>query len=304
MYTFKNVIQTLKITPLIFLFSFFPAQSSPTKISILQTSEHPALNQARQGLVKELETLGYKEGKNLTLEYQSAQGSPALAVQIAQKFASEHPDLIVAIATPAAQAAFTATKNKGIPVVFTAVSDPLGAKLVTNLKTPESHVTGVSDFVSPELKFKFFMKLNPTLKTLGIVYNTGEDNSTALNKLMEKAAEEEGLKLVLAAASKTSDVMGASQSLCGKVDAIFINNDNTALSAFKSVVRAAQACGIPAFVSDLDVVDQGAAAALGPNQFELGRQTARMVDSILKHPKAPLPAVEFPEKTEEFVKAP
>jgi len=304
MYTFKNVIQTLKITPLIFLFSFFPAQSSPTKISILQTSEHPALNQARQGLVKELETLGYKEGKNLTLEYQSAQGSPALAVQIAQKFASEHPDLIVAIATPAAQAAFTATKNKGIPVVFTAVSDPLGAKLVANLKTPEGHVTGVSDFVSPELQFKFFMKLNPTLKTLGIVYNTGEDNSTALNKLMEKAAEEEGLKLVLAAASKTSDVMGASQSLCGKVDAIFINNDNTALSAFKSVVRAAQACGIPAFVSDLDVVDQGAAAALGPNQFELGRQTARMVDSILKHPKAPLPAVEFPEKTEEFVKAP
>jgi putative ABC transport system substrate-binding protein len=195
-----------------------------------------------------------------------------------------------------------AIKGRDIPVVFTAVSDPLRAKLVTSLKAPKGHVTGVSDFVSPKPQFEFFKKLVPTLKTIGVVYNPGEDNSTVLNNLMEIEASKLGLKIVLASATKTGDVLVASRSLCGKVDAIFVNNDNTALSAFKSVVKAANECGIPAFVSDLDIVDQGARAALGPNQFELGRQTARMVDSILKHPKAPLPSVEFPEKTEEFVR--
>ncbi|MBY0293253.1 MAG: ABC transporter substrate-binding protein [Alphaproteobacteria bacterium] len=301
MYTLKNVIQAFKTTLLLFLFSFSSAQSTPLKISILQTNEHPALNQARQGLVEELQSLGYKESKNLILDYQSAQGNPALAIQIAQKFASSYPDLIVAIGTPAAQAVLTATKDKVIPIVFTAVSDPLGAKLVTNLKAPEGHVTGISDFVSPESQFEFFKKLLPTLKTIGIVYNPGEDNSTVLNHLMEKVAEKMDLKLVLAPASKSSDVLAASRSLCGKVDALFINNDNTALSAFKSVVKAANECSIPVFVSDLDVVDQGAHAALGPNQVDLGRQTARMVDRILTNKGMSLPAVEFPEKTEEYV---
>lgn len=295
----KNLKKTFSIFLTFFLFS---AQASPTKISILQTSEHPALNQARQGLIEELQSLGYKEGKNLSLDYQSAQGSPPLAAQIAQKFVSEHSDLIVAIGTPAAQALMRAVKGTDIPVVFTAVSDPLASKLVTNLKIPEGQVTGVSDFVDPKPQFEFFKKLLPKLKRIGIVYNPGEDNSTALNKLMEKAAEELDLKLFFASATKSSDVLVASRSLCGKVDAIFINNDNTALSAFKSVVKAANECNIPAFVSDLDVVDQGARAALGPNQIDLGRQTARMVDFILKHPKAPLPPVEFPEKTEEFVR--
>jgi len=302
MYILKNVIQTLKLTLFIILFSFSSAQSTPTKIAILQIVEHPALNQTRQGLVKELQRLGYQEGKNLTLEYQSAQGSPSLAAQIAQKFVSEHPDLIVAIATSAAQAVLTATKDKTIPIVFTSVTDPLRAKLVKNLKTPGGHVTGVSNFVSPKPQFEFFKKLVPTLKTIGIVYSPGEDNSEVLNDLMEKEGAALGLKIVLAPATKTGEVLAASRSLCGKVDAIFINNDNTALSAFKSVVKAANECGIPAFVSDLDIVDQGARAALGPNQFELGRQTARMVDFILKHPKEPLPAVEFPEKTEKFVR--
>ncbi|OJW52703.1 MAG: hypothetical protein BGO67_09590 [Alphaproteobacteria bacterium 41-28] len=302
MYAFKNVIQAFKITLFFLLFSFSSAQSTSTKIAILQINEHPALNQARQGLVKELQSLGYKQGVNLTLDYQSAQGSPALASQIAQKFASEHPDIIVAIATPAAQAAISATRGMNIPVVFAAVSDPLGAKLVTNLKAPKGNVTGVSDFVNPKPQFEFFKKLVPSLKTIGIVYNPGEDNSAVLNNLMEKEGTPLGLKIVLASATKTGDVLAASRSLCGKVDAIFINNDNTALSAFKSVVKAANECGIPAFVSDLDIVEQGARAALGPNQFELGRQTARMVDFILKHPKEPLPPVEFPEKTEEFVR--
>ncbi|MBI2707100.1 MAG: ABC transporter substrate-binding protein [Proteobacteria bacterium] len=271
-------------------------------MSILQLVDHPALNATREGFLEELNKLGYKAGENLILDFQSAQGNPSLAAQIAQKFVSNKPDVIVAIPTIAAQAAMSATKDTDIPVVFSSVTDPLSAKLVTSLEAPTGNVTGVSNFVPVEPQFKLFKRVLPTLKTLGIVYNPGEANSTALNAMMEKVASSFDLTLVFATASKSSEVLGATQSLCGKADAVFVNNDNTALSAFKSVVKAAQACGIPAFVSDIDIADQGALAALGPDQREVGRQTARMVDFILKNPEAPLPAVEFPDKTEEFVK--
>jgi len=304
MYFLKNLIQTIRISFFYFLILLSSAQSLPTKISILQTVEHPALNATRQGFLDELHKLGYEEGKTLILEYQSAQGNTALAAQIAQKFTSEDPDLIVAIGTMAAQAAMTATKEAHIPVVFSSVTDPVAAKLVTNLKAPEGHITGVSNFVAVEPQFKLFKKLLPQLKTLGIVYNPGEANSVVLMDKMEKAGKEVDLKLIKATASKTSDVLAASQSLCGKADAIFVNNDNTALAAFKSVVKAAQDCGIPAFVSDVDLVSQGARAALGPDQVDLGRQTARMAELILKNPKAPLPPVEFPAKTEEHIGTP
>lgn len=304
MYFFNSLIKTFKFTVCLFLISFSFAQSAPVKISILQLVEHPALNATREGFLEELNKLGYKEGENLILDFQSAQGNPSLATQIAQKFVSNKPDVIVAIPTLAAQAAMSATKDTDIPVVFSSVTDPVTAKLVTNLEAPEGNVTGVSNFVPVEPQFKLFKRVFPTLKTLGIVYNPGEANSIALNTMMEKVAPSFGLTLVFAPASKSSEVLTATQSLCGKIDAVFVNNDNTALSAFKSVVRAAKTCGIPAFVSDLDIADQGALASLGPDQREVGRQTARMVDFILKNPNAPLPAVEFPDKTEEFTTKP
>jgi len=310
MYAIKNL--TKLFISIALLCSFFislsfaspPSQKPPLKISILQIVEHPALNATRQGLLEELQTLGYEEGKNLIIDYQSAQGNATTAAQIAQKFVSNNPNVIVAIATKAAQAAMTATKGTKIPVVFSSVTDPLGAKLVTNLNAPEGNVTGLSNFIGVEPQFKLFKKVLPSLKTIGVIYDPGEANSVSLNKAMEEAAKKFDLKVVFAVASKTSEVLAASQSLCGKVDALFVNNDNTALSAFSSVVKAAKACGIPAFVSDVDIADQGALAALGPDQTELGRQTARMVDGILKNPSAPLPAVEFPEKTQEYIQKP
>lgn len=302
MYFFNTLIQTLKIAACLFFTLLSSAQSSPFKVSILQIIDHPALNATREGFLEELQRLGYKEGDNLLVDFQSAQGNAALSAQISQKFVSNKPNVIVAIGTTAAQAAMTATKNTTIPVIFSSVTDPLTAKLLTNLNAPKGNVTGVSNFIAVEPQFKLFKRLLPTLKTLGIVYNPGEENSTALNDMMKKAAKTFGWTLEMATANKTNDVFVATQSLCGKVDAVFINNDNTALSAFKSIVKATRACGIPTFVSDIDIVDQGALAALGPDQRDLGRQTARMVDFILKNPQAPLPAVEFPERTEELVK--
>lgn len=300
----KTPAQYLKTTLFYFLLSFSSAQSSPSKIFILQTTEHPALNATYQGFLEELHKLGYEEGKNLILDYQSAQGNAALAVQIAQKFVSYHPDLIVAIGTKAAQAAASSSKGTETPVVFSSVTDPLGAKLVTSLEAPEERVTGVSNFIAVKPQLQLFKKLLPHLKSLGVVYDPGEPNSVTLVDLMKKEAEALELQLATTTAAKTSDVLAASQSLCGKVEAIFINNDNTALAAFGSVVTAAKECGIPVFVSDVDLVDQGALAALGPNQVDIGRQTARMVDCILKNPQDPLPPVAFPEKTEEVVRLP
>jgi putative ABC transport system substrate-binding protein len=305
MYTLKNLTQNLSILLFSFVILFSPtAAKPPTKISILQIVEHPALNATRDGLLDELKKLGYEEGKTLIVDYQSAQGNSALAAQIAQKFTSNQADIIVAIGTKAAQAAMAASRNTKIPLVFSSVTDPLGAKLVSNLKTPNGSVTGISNLISVEPQFKLFKQLLPGLKTLGIVYDPGEANSISLNKAMEEEADKVGLKLVFAVASKSSEVLAASQSLCGKVDALFVNNDNTALSAFGSVIKAAKSCDIPAFVSDIDLADQGALAALGPDQTELGRQTARMVDGILKNPDSPLPSVEFPKKMEEYVKNP
>lgn len=304
MYTIKNLTKLFTLALIYYFLSFSPtfSQNTPIKISVVQLIEHPALNATREGLLEELKKLGYEEGKNLVLEYQSAQGNSTLAAQIAQKFVANQPNIIVAIGTKVAQAVKNATKSTKIPVVFSSVTDPLDAKLITNLKASEGNVTGVSNFLGVEPQFTLFKKVLPTLKTLGIIYDPGEANSISLNKTMEALAPKFGLKLVFATATKTGEVYAAAQSLCGKVDAMFVNNDNTALGAFGSVVKATQGCKIPAFVSDVDLAPQGALAAVGPDQKELGRQTARMVDRILKNPGAPLPAVEFPEKTEEYVK--
>ncbi len=301
MYIFKNIATSILYFFFFSLISLSSLQSKSFNISIIQTVEHPALNATRDGLLDEFKKLGYQD---LQVDYQSAQGNTALAAQIGQKFASSHPDVIVAIGTTAAQAVMSATKGMKIPIVFSSVTDPISAKLVKDLEVPEGFVTGVSNFIPVEPEFELFKRLHPNLKTLGVVYNPGEANSVELLKVMEEVAKNQGISIVAASASKTSEVMSAAQSLCGKADAVFVNNDNTALAAFKSVAKAAQSCGIPAFVSDVDLVDQGALAALGPNQTELGRQTARMVARILENPGAQLPAVEFPEKTEEVINKP
>jgi len=298
---FKNLKKIISASTLALLFLLSPANGSPPKIYILQIIEHPALNATRDGFIDELSRLGYQKGETLILDVQSAQGNTALAAQIAQRFVSNHPDIIMALGTTAAQTAMAAAKGTNTVVVFSSVTDPLAAKLVSSLKKPDGRVTGVSNFIPVEPQFELFKKLVPKLKTIGVVYNPGEANSVALNTEMEKVAKEMDLNMVLATALKTSDVLAASQSLCGKADALFVSNDSTVLSAFKSVVKAANGCKIPAFVSDVDIVDQGALAALGPDQTELGRQTARMAVKILKNPNASLPAVEFPEKTVEKV---
>jgi putative ABC transport system substrate-binding protein len=213
---------------------------------------------------------------------ESAQGNPALAAQIVQKFVGQKVSMIVALGTTPAQAAAQITQNTSIPVVFSTVTDPVGAKLVLNPHNPEGNITGVSNFVPIDSQFSFFKKLLPTLKTLGIIYNPGEANSVSLMEKMNAIAPTMGLTLVPSVASKTSDVVVAAKNLMGKVDAVFVNNDNTALAAFDAVAKVCLENKTPAFVSDMDLLAHGALAVLGPDQYELGKQTAVMIIKIIK----------------------
>ncbi len=266
-------------------------------VGIVQVIEHPALDQTRQGIMDELADAGFAPSKTIQSFYESAQGNPALATQIVQKFAGQKVNVIVAIGTTPAQAAAQVTHTTNIPVIFASVTDPVGTKLVIDPKKPEQNVTGVSNFIEVERQLKVFRKILPSMRRLGVVYNPGEANSVTLLEKMQAATKEEGIALVIAPASKTSEVLTAAQNLVGKVDAIFVNNDNTALAAFDAVAKVGSENKIPVFVSDVDCLNKGALAALGPDQYQLGRQTGRMIVKILKGEKNPtsLP-VEWPEK--------
>jgi len=270
------------------------------QVAVLQIVEHPALDAARLGIQDELKENLYIEGKNLNWEYQSAQGNPALASQIAEKFIGSNPDVVIGIGTTATQALMSANRVSAIPVVFSSVTDPVGSKIVTDLKNPEG-VTGVSNFIDTRIQFELFKKILPNLSKLGIIYNPGESNSVSLVKKMKVAAKNFKIELVMTTANSSVEVPSSAQQLIGKVDAIFINNDNTALSAFQSIVKIGNKHSVPVFVSDTDMVQQGALAAIGPNQYQVGRLTGKIVLKILQGESTRNIPVLFPEQTELFL---
>ncbi|KAB2833856.1 MAG: ABC transporter substrate-binding protein [Caedimonadaceae bacterium] len=266
-------------------------------ISILQVIEHPALDRTRQGIVDGLKEAGLEEGRSMILSYESAQGNPSLSGQIATKFVGERPNILVGISTPSAQSLVAAARHTSYPLIFASVTDPLGSKLVTSLENPTEQVTGVSNFIDLKPQVELMKEIVPALKAVGIIYNPGEANSVTLVKALKEILPTYGLTLVEATASKTADVGDAARRLIGRVGAIFITNDSTALSAFKSIAHVADDAGCPLFSSDVDQVGEGALAAYGPNQYELGRQTARMILKRLHQSNAVIP-VEFPKTLE------
>lgn len=265
-------------------------------IGIIQVVEHPALDQTRAGIMDVLKECGYVDAPNARIYYESAQGNPALATQIVQKFIGLKADVIVAIGTTAAQAAKQATQGNNIPVVFASVTDPLQAKLVNSFEKPGKNVTGVSNFISTSKQFTFFKRLLPHLKQLGCVYNPGEANSVSLVNKMNEVSDVFDITIHTTAATKTSEVMTATQNLSQKAQAIFINNDNTAHSAIDVIVKVATEHNIPVFTSDVDCLEKGALAALGPDQYELGKQAGKMTHRILLDELPSTIPVELPKK--------
>ena len=273
-------------------------QAKPVYVATTAIVEHPALDAVRDGVKEVLNENGYS-GEEFKFTYESAQGNVAIAGQIARKMVGDNPDVIVAIATPSAQAAVSATKT--IPVVFSAITDPLAAKLVSTLSQPGGNVTGLSDMVNVKQHLSLIQEFVPGLKTLGVPYNPGEANSVSTLNAIKVEAAEMGITIIESAAPKSSDVMIAAKQLVGKVDAIYCPIDNTIISAVESVVKVGIDAQIPVFAGDTDTVARGAVAAVGYDYFDLGRQTGDIVIRILKGEKPGSIDVKMAEGTNLYV---
>lgn len=256
------------------------SNSDTVTIAVTQIVEHPSLDAVRDGLKAELEAKGYTEGDNLTWDWQSAQGNPSTATQIAQKFVGDAPDVIVAISTPSAQAAASATQD--IPIIFSAVTDPVDAKLVATAEAPGSNVTGVSDLTPVADHLELIQKIVPTTKTVGVIYNAGEPNSVSLVKLLKAAAAKQSISLEEATANNSAGVATAAESLVGQVDAIYVPTDNTVASALEAVLQVGIENQLPVFAGDNDSVERGAIASLSFDYSAIGKDTGALVDQVLK----------------------
>jgi len=272
----------------------FATAADMKSVAVTAIVDHPALDAARKGVEDELKAAGFEAGKQIKYQYQSAQGNPATAAQIARKFIGDAPDVIVAIATPSAQAAVAGTRS--IPVVFTAVTDPVAAKLVKSWKAGNGNVTGVSDMLKLSSQVDLISKVKPGAKRVGMVYSPGEVNSVIVAKELKAELAKRGMTLVEAPAARTVDVAPAAKSLIGKVDVIYTSTDNNVVSTYESLVGVAQQAKIPLVAADTDSVKRGATAALGQNYYDIGRQTGKLVVRILKGEKAAAIAPQVGEK--------
>lgn len=264
-------------------------------IGISQIVEHPSLNAAQEGFKKALEE---EFGDKVKIDVKYAQGDPSTNTTIAQQFINDNVDLVLGIATASAQALVEQAKGKDIPVLFTAITDPLGAGLVPDLKQPGGNVTGTSDTHPDAIKntMTLITKLFPDAKKVGMVYNSGEQNSRVNAENAIKAMKELGLSEVVREISNSNEVKQAAESLVGNVDVIYIPKDNTVVSALESVIAVADANKIPLFVGEGDSVRRGGFAGYGLEYFDLGYTTGKMAIDILKNGKKPgdIP-VGFPE---------
>jgi putative tryptophan/tyrosine transport system substrate-binding protein len=273
-----------------------PAAPAMKSVAVTQIVELPSLNAVRDGIQEELLKSGFEADKTLKWTWETAQGNPSTASQIAKKFAGDSPDVIVAISTPSAQAVLAAAPR--IPVVFSAVTDPIGAKLVSNLAAPGGLVTGVSDLSPVQKHLDLIAKITPKAKRIGVIYNAGEANSVTLVNLLKEAAGKSQITIVEASVANTSGVASAAKSLVGRVDAIYVPTDSTVISALESVLQVGTQNQLPVYAGDNESVQRGAIATLSFNYREVGRQTGQVVARILKGEQPGAIAVTTPAKLE------
>ena len=246
-------------------------------IGVVQIVEHTSLNTIRDSFLDEMNVLGYDED---CFELQSAGGDESTLNTIVQKFVSDDKDCIVAIATPSAQVA--AKYEDQLPVVFSAVSDPIDAGLLKDPSAPERNITGTSDEVQVDQILDLALQIQPDMKTIGVLYSSSEANSASYLEQLEKLCEEKGLKLVKRSITAVSDLQSAAQSLSADVEAIFVPNDNTIAGSMPILVKTAKEKKTPVYAGADSMVQDGAFATVGIDYEELGRETARMVDQVLK----------------------
>ncbi len=247
------------------------------RIGIVQPVDHPSLNQSRDSMISELDKLGMSDKVEIIL--QNANGDMNLLQSIMQNLVAEEVDMIVAIATPAAQAALSTTKE--IPIVFAAVSNPVEAGLVKELSKPDGNITGVSNSIPVADIIELSKILTPEVKTYGMVYNSSEINSVASIEKAKAYCDENGILYKEVAITTTADIQQAVASLTGQVDAFFTPNDNMLASAMATYSQQAAEAGKPVYVGADAMVSDGGLATVGIDYNLLGEQTGRMINRII-----------------------
>ena len=250
------------------------------KVGIVQYMDHVALDAARQGFVDALADNGYVDGDNIVIDLQNAQGDQSNLSTISDRFVSEKSNLVLAIATPATQA--IAGKTTEIPILGTAVTDYVSARLVDSNEAPGGNVTGTTDMNPIKEQIDLLVKLVPDAKTVGVLYTSSEDNSILQAQIAKEAIEKLGLNYVEATVTNSNDVQQATQSIVGKCDAIYIPTDNTFASAMPMVHGVTSVSKTPVICGESGMVTNGGLATLGINYYDLGYQTGLMGVKILK----------------------
>ncbi|WP_310605355.1 ABC transporter substrate-binding protein [Anaerosporobacter sp.] len=249
------------------------------RIGVSQYTTHDALDSAYKGFVDGLAEAGYKDGENIEIDFQNAQGEPSNCSTIASKLVNDNPDLILAIATPTAESLANLTQD--IPIIVTAVTDPAEAGIVATNEAPGGNVTGTSDLNPVKEQMELLRQLVPSAKKVAILYCSSEANSKLQANLAADAATLYGLETIEATVSNTNDIEQVVQSLVGKVDAIYAPTDNIIASGMATVSMIATSNNIPIICAEPSMVKNGGLATYGLNYYNLGKQTAAMAVKIL-----------------------
>ena len=252
------------------------------KIGILQFAQHPSLDNCREGFLQGIEEEGFVEGKNLEVDYQNAQADMGIAAQIADAFVGNKVDMVTAIATPAAMSAYNATMKTDIPVVYTAITDPVVAQLADENKNPLGNVTGTSDILPVEAQLKLIRELMPEAKNLGILHTSSEANSDSMLEIYKDLAGKYGFKVIDEAINTTADIPLATDNLLSKVDVMTNLLDNTVVNSLPTILDKANAKKIPVFGSEIEQVKMGCLGSEGIEYISLGKQTGKMAAKILR----------------------
>ena len=266
-------------------------------IGINQLVEFDALDQCRDGFIQALEDNGYTEGKNIKIDYQNAQGEMNIAQTISKKFASDKKDLIFAIATPSAQASYNTTKD--IPILISAVTDPVKAGIVESMDKPGTNVSGTSDYLPVEKQLDLMKKLLPNIKKIGVLYNTSEVNSEVQVDELKNAAVD--YEIITMGITSTNEVNNAINSLVKKIDVLFVPTDNLVVSSLPIIVRSTLQEKIPIIASEQGSVENGALATAGINYYKLGYETGKMAVEILKGAEISNMPLKISEETDIFI---
>lgn len=290
----------LIITALILAVSLSACSSAPTptatpdagptapveetfKIGVIQYAPHPSLDNCFTGFKAGLEEAGLIDGQNISIDFQNAQGDNSNGDLIAKNMVTKKYDLIMAIATPAAMSAYSAAKDTDIPVVFTAVSDPVSAGIVSSIEAPGTNCTGSSDVLPLEEQVKMIRAFLPDAKKIGILYTTSEPNSVSQLQEIKEIAPNHGFEIVELGVTNASEVAAGAQTLVAKgVDCINNFTDNNVVNNLSILLQAANSGNIPVFGSEEEQVKNGCLASQSIDYIELGKETGLMAAKILK----------------------